>query len=116
LSHGAPAVVFPETPLTFRIEQAVAVDTQRAPQVFQPVNPNQYQYPGPPPAQLRTGMYGPPPGPAPYGYPAPYAYAPYPYPYAYPAYPYYWGPSFGVVIGRGFYGPRYYGGYRGFRR
>jgi hypothetical protein len=117
LSHGAPAVVYPETPLTFRIEQAATVDTQKAPQAFQPVNPNQYQYP--PQTQLRTG---PPPAPGAYGYgygyPAPYAYAPYPYAYAYPYpyYPYYWGPSFGVVIGRGWYGGRWYGGYRGFRR
>jgi hypothetical protein len=121
LSRGAPAVVYPETPLTFRMEQAATVDTQNAPQAFQPVNPNQYQYPPqyPPQTQLRTG---PPPAPGAYGYgygygyPAPYAYAPYPYPYAYaypyPYYPYYWGPSFGVVIGRGWYGGRWYGGFR----
>jgi hypothetical protein len=131
LSRGAPAVVYPETPLTFRMEQAATVDTQNAPQAFQPLNPNQYQYP--PQTQLRTG---PPPAPgaygygsgaygygypAPYGapYAAPYAYAPYPYAYSYP-YPYYpyWGPSFGVVVGPGWgwYGGRWYGGYRGFRR
>jgi hypothetical protein len=117
LSRGAPAVVYPETPLTFRIEQAGAVDTQHAPQAFQPVNPYQYQQPQ---TQLRMGP--PAPGAYGYGYPyaAPYAYAPYPYPYAYaypyPYYPYYWGPSFGVVIGRGWgwYGGRWYGG--GFRR
>jgi hypothetical protein len=135
LTRGAPAVVYPETPLTFRIEQAADVDTQRAPQAFQPVNPYQY---GQPQTQLRTG---PPPAPgaygygapgaygygAPgaygygygYGYPAPYAYAPYPYPYAYGYpypyyYPYYWGPGFGVVIGRGFGG--YGRGFGGFRR
>ncbi|HLI84601.1 MAG TPA: hypothetical protein VKV17_11820 [Bryobacteraceae bacterium] len=106
LSRGAPAVVYPETPLTFRIDQAADVDTERAPQAFQPVNPNQY---GQPQTQLRTG---PAPGAYGYGYPAPYAYVPYPYPYvAYPYpyyYPYYWGPSFGVVIGRGWYGGRWY--------
>jgi hypothetical protein len=117
LSRGAPAVVYPETPLTFRIDQAADVDTQRAPQAFQPVNPNQYQYP--PQTQLRTG---PPPAPGAYGYgygygypyASPYAYAPYPYGYAYPYpyYPYYWGPGFGVVIGRGWYGGRWYGGFR----
>jgi hypothetical protein len=129
LSRGAPAVVYPETPLTFRMEQAATVDTQNAPQAFQPVNPNPYQYP--PQTQLRTG---PPPAPGAYGYgypgaygygspygapyAAPYAYAPYPYGYAYPYpyYPYYWGPGFGVVIGRGWYGGGWYGGYRGFRR
>ena len=137
LGHGAPAVVYPETPLTFRMEQAADVDTQRAPQAFQPVNPSQYQQP-----QLQTGPAGPapapgayppgayPPGayaPAPYSSPyaygygyGPYAYAPYPYYYPYypyPYYPYYWGPGFGVVIGPGFYGRGFYGGFRGgFRR
>ncbi|MBV9505971.1 MAG: hypothetical protein JO323_13300 [Acidobacteriia bacterium] len=113
LSHGAPAVLYPESLLSFRLEQPVSVDTERAPQAFQPVNPNEYQQqPG-----LRTGPGGPgaPPvgGPGPYPYsgygyaPYPYAYAPYPYYGGY--YPYYWGPGFGVVIG----GPRYY--YRGGR-
>jgi hypothetical protein len=107
--------------LTFQVEQAVDVDTQRAPQAFQPVNPAQYQQP-----QLRTGPVGPGPGgPYPYatpyaygygyGYPYPYAYG-YPYPYYYPYYPYFWGPGFGVVIGRGFYGPGFYGFRGGFRR
>jgi hypothetical protein len=43
LTRGAPAVVFPETPLTFRIQQAVNVNTERAPQAFQPMNPYDYQ-------------------------------------------------------------------------
>jgi hypothetical protein len=101
LSRGAPAVVFPETPLTFRIQQAVNVNTERAPGAFQPVNPYEYQQQ----PVLQSGPVSPPrPGPYPY-----YA-APYPYPYAYAPYPY-WGPSFGVVIGPRFYGGRYY--YRG---
>ena len=111
LTRGAPAVVFPETPLTFRIQQAVNVNTERAPQAFQPVNP--YEYPQQP--VLQAGRVAP-PGPAPYPYyAAPY---PYPYPYAY-GYPYpYWGPSFGVVIGPRFYGGRYFyrGGFWGYRR
>jgi hypothetical protein len=131
LSRGAPAVVFPETPLTFRVEQAVDVNTERSPQSFQPVNPNDYQSQ----PQLRTGpYYGPGPAPAPgaygypyaapyaspYGYPAPYAYS-YPYPYVaypYPYYPYYWGPGLGVVIGGPYYRGGFYGGFygRGFRR
>ena len=115
LSRGAPAVVFPETPLTFRIEQAVNVNTERAPQAFQPVNPYEYQQQ----PVLQSGPVAPGPRPGPYPYAAPYA-APYPYPYAY-AYPYpypYWGPSFGVVIGPRFYAGRYYyrGGYWGYRR
>ena len=115
LTRGAPAVVFPETPLTFRIEQAVNVNTERAPQTFQPVNPYEYQHPA-----LQTGLIGPGPRPAPYPYAAPYYAAPYPYPYAYAApYPYpFWGPSFGVVIGPRWYGGRYYHGGRfwGYRR
>ena len=110
LTRGAPAVVFPETPLTFRIQQAVNVNTERAPQTFQPVNPYEYQQQ----PVLQSGPIAPVPGPAPY----PYYGAPYPYPYAY-AYPYpYWGPTFGVVIGPRFYGGRYYhrGGFWGYRR
>jgi len=115
LSHGAPAVVYPETPLTFRIEQPVNVNTERAPQAFQPVNPGDYQQQ----PSLQAGAGGPPPRPAPYPYygaPYPYAYG-YPYPYYYP----YWGPGFGVVIGPRYYGGGYYyrggfGGYRGYRR
>jgi hypothetical protein len=110
LSRGAPAVVFPETPLTFRIQQAVNVNTERAPQAFQPVSPYEYQQQ----PVLQSGPVAPSPRPGPY----PYYAAPYPYPYAY-AYPYpYWGPSFGVVIGPRFYSGRYYyrGGFWGYRR
>jgi len=111
LTRGAPAVIFPETPLTFQIQQAVNVNTEHAPQAFQPVNPYEYQQP----PVLQAGPVGPPrPGPYPY-YAAPY---PYPYPYAY-GYPYpFWGPGFGVVIGPRFYGGRYYfrGGFWGYRR
>jgi hypothetical protein len=129
LTRGAPAIVFPETPLTFRIEQAVDVNTQRAPQAFQPVNP--YEYQQPPAPQLRTGPGPGPYGPGPYGagpygpgaygpgpgYPYPAPLVAYGYPYGYPYYPYFWGPSFGVVIGRGYYyRGGFYGGYRGFRR
>jgi len=114
LSRGAPAVVFPETPLTFRIQQAVNVNTERAPQAFQPVNPYEYQQQ----PVLQSGPVGPGPRPGPFPYyAAPYP-APYPYPYAY-AYPYpYWGPGFGVVIGPRFYGGRYFyrGGFWGYRR
>ena len=106
LSRGAPAVVFPETPLTFRIQQAVNVNTERAPQAFQPVNPYEYQQQ----PILQSGPVGPGPRPGPYPYyAAPYP-APYPYPYAYAPYPF-WGPSFGVVIGPRFYGGPYF--YRG---
>jgi hypothetical protein len=121
VSPGAPAVVYPETLLSFRIEQAVGVDTSRSPQSFQQVNPAEYSYSqGPAPPQQPGIQTGPPPGPpaaAPYPYPYPYPYpAPYPYPYTAYAYPYpAWG--FGVVVAPGYYyhGGHYYyhGGYYG---
>lgn len=117
LTPGAPAVVYPESVLTFRMQAAAVVATDRAPQAFRYVETSDYQQP-----QVQSRVQGPPQpaqGPAPY-------YAPYPYPYPYPYYAYgpyypYWGPSFGVVIGprwgyRG-YGGYYRGGYyRGWRR
>jgi len=126
LTRGAPAVIYPETLLSFRIEAPVSISTERAPQAFRYVDPNEYR--DQPPLQTR-GVPSPGPyGAAPYG-PAPYAAAPYPYyaaPYGYPyaygygyGYPYsYWGPGFGVVIGPRYYGGGYYRGgyYRGWRR
>jgi len=110
LTRGRPTVIYPETPMTFRLGTPVMVATDRAPQAFRYADPPDYQRDG--------GAQGPPryagAAPAPYGYAAPYP-APSPYPYyggyGYP-YPYY-GPGFGVYIGPryGFYG-RYYGGYR----
>jgi hypothetical protein len=120
LTRGAPAVIYPETLLSFRVEAPVSVSTNRAPQAFRSVDPNEYQQQQqqPPPFQARTAPYG----AAPYPYYGGPAY-PYPYAYGYPAYPYYYGPGFGVVIGRGYYGRGYYGGryyrggyYRGYRR
>jgi hypothetical protein len=113
LTRGAPAVVYPETLLSFRVEAPVTISTERAPQTFRAVDPNQYREQ--PALQTRAA---PPVGPAPYPRtPYPYYYGPpqysYPYAYAYPApYPYpYWG-GVGVVVG-----PRYYGRYyRGWRR
>src|SRR5262249_47780154 len=43
LSHGAPAVVFPEQLLTFRVDAPVAIATDRAPQAFRYVEPYDYQ-------------------------------------------------------------------------
>jgi hypothetical protein len=108
LGHGAPAVVYPESLLTFRIEAPATVVTDRAPQAFRYVDPNDYQQP----ANLQTRVAGPPP-PGPYAQPYPY-YGPSPYGYPNPYYaPYYYGPSFGVVIGRPYY---YRGGFYRFRR
>jgi hypothetical protein len=123
LTRGAPAVIHPETLLSFRVEAPVSVSTDRAPQAFRAVDPNEYQEQQQqrPPMQARTAPYG---GAAPYPYYGGPAY-PYPYAYGYPGYPYYYGPSFGVVIGpRYYYGGGFYrgggyfrgGGYRGYRR
>ena len=106
LGHGAPAVVYPESLLTFRVEAPVTIATDRAPQAFRYVDPSDYQQP----ANLQTRADVPPP-PRPYAQPYPY-YGPYGYPYPYYA-PYYYGPSFGVVIGRPYY---YGGGYYRYRR
>jgi hypothetical protein len=100
LTRGAPAIVYPETLLSFRVETPVNISTERAPQAFRYVDPNEYQGP---PVQTRVATGPPPYGAAPY----PYAYAPY------------WGPGFGVFIGPrwgGYYGYRGGFGYRGFRR
>ena len=100
LSHGAPAVLYPESVLTFRLESPVGISTERAPQAFRYVDPNDYRQPE---VQYRAAA----PAPTP---PPPYYYgASYPYPYAY-GYPYsYWGPRVGVVIApRPFYRGGYY--------
>jgi hypothetical protein len=101
LTPGRPTIVFPETPLTFRIDTAVIVDLTRAAGAFRYVGPDEYDRP----VQVVQGRPMPPPRPA-YG---PY-YGPYPYygPAYYPYYPYGWGPGFGVgvVIRGGGYGYR----------
>jgi hypothetical protein len=116
-TRGHATVLYPETVLTFRIEAPVTVITERAPQAFRYVDPNDYERPydtqqrmqaRPPVAGGACGPYGCPP-PAYYGYG--YGYG-YPYGYGY-GYPYYWGPGVSFYFGRGFYGPRYYGGFRG---
>ena len=114
LSRGAPAVIYPESLLTFRVTAPAAVATDRAPQAFRAVDASDYQQQQPPPVQSRV-QAPPAPGPAPYYAPYPYP-SPYPYPYyayGYP-YPYYYGPSFGVVIGPrfGYYRGGYYRGWR----
>jgi hypothetical protein len=122
LTRGRPTIIYPESTLTFRIDSAVDIATDHAPQAFRYASQQDYGTgygaPGPRPA------YGASPYGAPYGAgygPAPVAAAPYPYygggyGYGYPYYPYY--PGFGVFIGPGFYGRGFYGGgFRGgFRR
>jgi hypothetical protein len=102
LTRGEPTIVYPESVLTFRIDQPVTVSTERAPYTFRYVDPRDYEQSAPPARmQTRAPGYRPAYGPAygPYGPPA----APYPYygGYYYGGYPFYggyfWGPS--VVIG-----------------
>jgi hypothetical protein len=89
LTRGRPTVVYPETPLTFRLDAPVSFDANSS--AFQPASQQDYgqgvavRRPGPP------AGYG-------YGYGAAAPYGPGPaygyYPPAYYPYPYYWGPSF----------------------
>jgi hypothetical protein len=101
LTRGRPTIIYPEQVLTFKLENAVTVSTEHAPQAFRYVEPGDYQQAdlqrrGPP--TMRVG------GPSPYGYPAPYSYGPGYYP---GYYPYYYGPSIGFYYGgRGYYGWR----------
>ncbi len=122
LTRGHSTVIYPESVLTFRIDAPVTIATDRAPQVFRYVDPNEYDRPYDDLARdprMRTrvaspcGQYGCPPPPP----PAPYYYGP-------SLYPSYYGPGFSLSFGpgyyrRGFYGPGFYGrGFygRGYRR
>ncbi len=97
LTHGKATVVGPEYVLTFKIDSDVNIATDRAPQAFRPVSPNDYRQPS-----IQAGRRG-------YasGYYAGYPYYGYPY-YGYP-YPY-WGPGVGLYFG-GVWGPGW--GFRG---
>jgi hypothetical protein len=101
LTRGHPSVIYPESVLTFRIEAPVTISTERAPQAFRYMDPNEYDRPydtQPPPPRYAGAGYG--------YYPPPYYYG-YGYPYYWgPSLGFYWGPSF---YGRGFYGGRFYG-------
>lgn len=93
-TRNHPSVVYPESALTFEVTSPVLVSTAHAPQAFRYVGPEDYARPQ---TQQVLRAARPAPAPNPYyyggGYYSPYYYSPYPY---------YWGPSFGVVIGRGF--------------
>jgi len=120
LTRGHPTYIGPESLLTFRVEQPVTINTDRAPQAFRFVDQTDYHAQqglqarpyGPGPGPGYGPGYGPPPTAAYYGP----GYAPgYPY-YGYPYYPY-WGSGIGLYFGPGFYGPRFGYGFRGgFRR
>ncbi|HEY3453302.1 MAG TPA: hypothetical protein VGK64_01790 [Bryobacteraceae bacterium] len=111
VTRGHPSVIYPEQLLTFRIETPLTISTERSPQAFRYVQPNEYDRPYE--TQPAPGPYAseaPAPPPPYYG-----AYPPYPYPYYGYGYPYYWGPSFSFFVGPrfgwgGYYGRGYYGG------
>jgi len=99
LTRGRPTVIYPESMLTFRIEEPVSISTTHAPQAFLYMDPNAYDQPeaqAPPRRRPPCEGYGCPP--------PPYFYGPY-------AYPYYWGPGFSF-----YYGPRFFYGGRFHRR
>jgi hypothetical protein len=97
-SKGSPTQIPPETVLSFRLQAAVTVSTEKSQFAFQPVTQSDYNSnPRPSEPQRRPRMSRPvPPPPL---YPYPYAFG---YPYAYPWYP-------GPFVGFGF---GYYGGWR----
>jgi len=106
LTRGRPTVIYPESVLTFRLAEPVAISTDRAPQAFRYVDTTGYNYnqpstPQAPPPRSGWTCSG-------YGWPPPPPYAYYPY-----YYPYYWGAGFGLWWGPG-YGRTFYG--RGFGR
>ena len=87
LTRGNPTIVRPEQVLTFRMDNPIVVNTDRAPQAFRYAGPYDYQQPtdqprSAPPGRYYGGYYGP-------GY---YPYYGYGYGYGYP---YYYGPSIG---------------------
>jgi hypothetical protein len=93
LTRGRQTVVFPEQPLTFRLEAPLTVEGTEA--AFHPATEQDYQQRGPRPGpSLRYGAGAPPPYYG-YAYPAPY-YGGYFGPY----YGYGFGPSFGFSYHR----------------
>lgn len=96
VTRGKATVVYPETPLTFRLEAPLTISTESSPEVFLPASQRDYEQP----ALYRRPSLRPPP-------PAYYPYYPY-YSYYYP--PFFYGPSFFFYSG-----PRFHYG-RGFRR
>lgn len=110
LTRGQPTVIAPEQALTFRLEAPVTVYTDRAPQAFRYVQPNEYDR-----ASYNQSPYpvaGPQYAAAPYSAPYPYYGG---YAYGYPYYsPFYYGPSFSLFFGSRYYGRPYYYGRPGF--
>ena len=97
LTRGHPTIIYPESVLTFRVEQPVAVSTEHASYAFRFVEPADYQEPAAPRMQMRGPGYPPPP-PA-YGYPY--------YGGFYYGNPYYGGYFWGPSLMFGFHGRRW---------
>ncbi len=105
-TRGPTAELYPETILTFRLEEPVVLSAQQGRHVFQPVTAADYSSPSQanPPRRYHVDPYIP---AAPYYYPPAYYYAPYPY-YGFAGY-------YGFGFAPRFYaypgyhvGPRYY--------
>jgi len=99
-TRGRPTELYPETMLTFRLEEPVAISTQLSPQAFRAVSSQDYAgRPGnrnPPRDYRPAAVYAPPP----------YYYPPYPH---YPVYGYYGYYGYGYAYGPGIYvSPRVY--------
>jgi hypothetical protein len=95
LTRGKPAVIYPETVLTFKVVDPVTISTANSAGAFRPVGQQDYEN------NTRRLVSAPAPRPG-YGY-APGYPAPYPY-YAAP-YPYYYGYGYGPSVffyGRGY--------------
>jgi hypothetical protein len=99
-TRGRPTVIPPEALLTFRLEVPLSISTEQSQVAFQPVRPADYHGDQDAYARPRQRVVTGPP------YPRPYYYYPDPW-YGYGYYP---GLYFGYP---GFYGPRFYGGFRG---
>jgi hypothetical protein len=96
LTRHHPSVIYPEAALTFRVESPVTIATDRAPQAFRYVGPDDYNRP-----VQRQMVQARPAVPYGYRYGSPY----YGYGYGYgPYYPYpYWGGGMGMYWGSGYY-------------
>jgi hypothetical protein len=115
VTRGHPTIIYPEQVLTFRVEAPVTIATDRAPQAFRWVEPEDYnrglRANGPMVARPPCGPYGCPPASMYGGYPSYYGPG-YGYPGYYSGVYPYWGPGFGFYVGPGFYGRGYYRGWR----
>jgi len=100
-TRGRPTELYPETMLTFRLEEPVTVSTQLSPQAFRAVSPQDYPDRGTnrnPPREMRPVQ----------AYPSAPYYNP-PYPYYYPGFGYYGYYGYGYGYWPGIYAsPRVY--------